>query len=95
MSRNRLHKSKLGAFREWLIEQGWVVAETKGEYEVLRMHWEGRPLAKGQSYWLIVHRQLEAPEHYTMHGQSEHWFSKWMRTKRQTDSQFVGTGGAW
>jgi hypothetical protein len=37
MSRRRdlLHKSQLAAFKEWLIADGWVIEEPKGDYEVL------------------------------------------------------------
>lgn len=92
MSRNRLHKSKLGAFREWLIEQGWEPREIKGPYEVLRMYWGGNRLRKGFSYWLIVHHPSHEVEHYTLHAQSEAWFSKWQRTLRQAEPQFQAGG---
>lgn len=35
-TRNLLHKSKLNAFADWLVENGYTVVEPKGAYEVLR-----------------------------------------------------------
>ncbi|AUS00761.1 hypothetical protein NVP1278O_26 [Vibrio phage 1.278.O._10N.286.54.E8] len=35
-TRNLLHRSKLGEFKEWLQSQGVVIKPTKGAFEVLR-----------------------------------------------------------
>lgn len=76
MSRNRLHKTKLDAFRDYLETKGWTNRDPRGEYEVLRMT---HPMYRT----LIVHTKLDAVEHYTMHGISEVMFGKWKHSRRE------------
>ena len=35
-NRNTLHKSKLVDFKNWLIKNGWILEDCKGDYEVVR-----------------------------------------------------------
>ena len=58
--RSRLHISKLDAFSEWLIKDGWKLEEPKGAYEVLRARKDGRKNP------LIVYTKLEAKEHLSV-----------------------------
>ena len=57
-TRNLLHKSHLEAFKEWLINAGWQICDTKGIYEVLRA-------SKGSAR-LIVYSRADAKEHYSV-----------------------------
>ena len=57
-NRHILHKSKLTAFRDWLISDGWEIQDTKGFYEVLR--------AKKGKRVLIVYERLDMKEHYSL-----------------------------
>lgn len=36
MSRNTLHKNKEQEFKTWLVDEGWSLEPTKGDYEVIR-----------------------------------------------------------
>jgi DNA-directed RNA polymerase subunit RPC12/RpoP len=56
MSRNTLHRSKLGDFREWLKGDGWEMEQINGDYEVLRAR-------KGQRQLLIYDR--DGGDHYS------------------------------
>ena len=76
-SRSDLHMNKLGDFADWLETQGWIRAELKGQYEVLRMT---KPMPRET---LIVHRKVDAKEHLTIHGPSEREFRKWMNARRE------------
>ena len=80
MSRNRLHQNKVEEFKEWLMEKGWEVVPTKGDYEVFRA-------VKYGETTLIVHFKADAQQHLTLHGESEKWFSKWMREKRHEQEE--------
>lgn len=59
-NRSTLHISKLEAFKEWLIKDGWEIEEPKGFYEVLRAR------KKGRENPLIVYKKLEAKEHLSL-----------------------------
>jgi len=85
VSRNRLAIHKLDEFKGWLETQGWQTAETKGDYEVLRMTWTG-DRAKVTSQTLLVHTKADSQFHYTLHGESETWFSRWLFERRMTRS---------
>lgn len=56
--RNLLHVSRLEAFKEWLINDGWRICSKRGIYEVLR--------AKKGDRWVIVYRKTDAEEHYSV-----------------------------
>lgn len=58
-TRNLLHKSKLENFKNWLIEKGWKIETTKGQYEVLRAN-------KANNKTLIIFTRNELKEHYTV-----------------------------
>ena len=85
MSRNRLAQTKLPDFAMWLTEQGWSEVPVKGEYEVLRMKWNGDEDAVKtnaiKSTVLIVHTTAHATVHYTLHGESEAWFTRWLNDR--------------
>lgn len=80
MSRNRLAQAKLQDFAKWLAMKGWEEIPVKGEYEVLRMKWTGEKGAV-KSIALIVHRTAYAEVHYTLHGESEFWFTRWLNER--------------
>lgn len=54
--RSMLHHNHIEPLKKWLINEGWVIQNTKGFYEVLRATKDGkRPL--------IVYAKLNAKEH--------------------------------
>jgi len=55
-----LHKNKLEKFKQWLINNGWEIKDTKGFYEVLRATKEGRKTP------LIVYTKANAKEYYSV-----------------------------
>lgn len=48
--RNLLHKNKLEDFKQWLVECGWEIEPTKGDYEVLRARKDDKRLEREQYY---------------------------------------------
>ena len=75
-TRNLLHKRHLESFKEWLIETGYQIHDTKGIYEVLRA-------SKG-SKWLIVYSRAGAKEHYSVRDvdySTVERFLRWMEGK--------------
>ena len=42
-SRNLLHKSRLGAFLEWAVEHGASVEPGKGQFQKVRICFQGEP----------------------------------------------------
>ena len=73
-SRNRLHKSKLTQFSNWLEWHGWTPEKTKGLYEVMRKR-------KGDEL-LLVYDRNEAKEHYTTYDVSERELSRWLNQRK-------------
>ena len=59
-NRNTLHISKLDAFREWLINDGWEIEEPKGIWEFLRARKSGR------KHPLIVYAKYDVKEHFSL-----------------------------
>ena len=59
-NRNTLHISKLDAFKEWIVKNGWELEEPKGRYEVLRARKPGR------KNHLLVYEKLDAKEHLSL-----------------------------
>ncbi len=59
MSRNRLHKAKIGDFKAWLGRQGMFWREGRGEYQILQV--EVSP-----NTWWCVYRRADMKEHYTV-----------------------------
>lgn len=55
-----LHKTHLEDFKRWLIDNGWSLAETKGDYEVLRARKDGR------QHPLIIFEKIDAKQHYSV-----------------------------
>lgn len=58
-NKHTLHKSRIKAFAEWLIYDGWQLEKTKGEYEVLRA------VKKGKKPLIIYKTIKQNHEHYT------------------------------
>lgn len=59
-NRQTLHKSRLKAFAQWLVYDGWKIEEPKGEYEVLRA------TKKNKKKPLLIYKTLKDNfEHYT------------------------------
>lgn len=57
--RSMLHHSHIEPLKKWLINDGWIIQDIKGFYEVLRANKDGkRPL--------IVYTKLNAKEHYSI-----------------------------
>ena len=54
--RNKLAISKIDDFEKWLIDNGWIIEQPKGFYEVLR--------ARKVREVLIIYKKLEDKEHY-------------------------------
>jgi hypothetical protein len=85
--RGRLSVTKVDDFAAWLSSHGWSRVATKGHYEVLRME---RPIAAtpaGESRFLLVHQKDTETEHYSLHGLSSAWFSRWMRERRAKEQR--------
>lgn len=76
-TRNLLHKSKLNAFADWLVENGYTVVEPKGDYEVLRAVKENAPV--------IIYTRQKAKEHYTVQGK-DYSLVKQFIMERKNDS---------
>ncbi len=51
-TRNLLAVSRLDRFKNWLVEEGWQLQGTKGEYEVLRA------VKQGRKNPLIIYKRL-------------------------------------
>lgn len=75
-SRNRLHKSKLQDFKEWLETKDWTQEQKRGN-EVLRMKHPTKGL-------LFVHERHRS-DHYTTWGTSDRMFSQWRREFKEAD----------
>ena len=57
--RSMLHHSHIEPLKKWLINDGWIIQNPKGFYEVLRATKDGkRPL--------IIYTKLNAKEHYSI-----------------------------
>ena len=59
-NRHTLAITKINAFRDWLIADGWEIQDTKGYYEVLRAKKEGR------RHPLVVYERLGAKCHLSV-----------------------------
>ena len=70
-SRDRLHLSKLPAFRNWAVSQGYTVEPERGVYEVLRLRKDGEaPLI----FWFH-----HGGDHATTDRRSERLVNQWLR----------------
>lgn len=56
--RKTLHKTKLGAFKEYLDYNMIPYRPGKGDYQVLQVQIEAR--------WQVIHERLDMPEHFTI-----------------------------
>lgn len=72
-SRNLLHKSKLELFKKWLVDNNWVIEETKGAYEVLRARHVDTKLP------LLLYDRDNSIEHYTTEGVAYHMAKRFVR----------------
>lgn len=81
--RGSLHVSKLDDFAAWMESKGWVREKQKGHYEVLRMRRPKSETPPGKSTVLLVHRKDTDTQHYSLHGESSYWFTRWMRERRR------------
>jgi hypothetical protein len=85
-NRNTLAISKLGEFKEWIIEQGLKPLKTKGIYEVLR--WKSDE--KGEAMPVIFQKDV-AKVHLTCNKSAERFVKAWFRRKRElTDTVICG-----
>jgi len=73
--RSDLHVNKLGDFALYLMCNGWVAEEPRGEWEVLRMRHKDTPSP------LLIHKSKHTTVsgHLTLHGSSDRWYRKWRR----------------
>ena len=55
-----LHKTHLEDFKKWLIDNDWILVDTKGDYEVLRAKKDGR------QHPLIIYEKIDAKQHYSV-----------------------------
>lgn len=74
-TRNILHQSRLEAFREWLVKDGWQIHDPTGIYEVLRAKKGGR--------WLIVYRRTDAKEHYSVRDVDYSTVGRFLRWRKE------------
>jgi hypothetical protein len=74
--RHTLHKSKLEDFKEWLINDGWVIENIKGFYEVLR--------AKKGKRTILIYSKLEAKEHYTIPDNCMGIFIAYLKSRKNS-----------
>lgn len=83
--RSRLHITKLEDFKEWLIKDGWVIEEPKGQWEVLRARKEGRRNP------LIVYCKMNAKEHLSVMDRDRGVIGTFLRDskKPQTNADFI------
>lgn len=75
-----LHQTKLEDFKNWLIKDGWTIESTKGLYEVLR----ARKSTKKNP--LIVYKQLDKTEHYTVQSRDMGVVRAYIRSNRKINS---------
>lgn len=59
-NRNTLAITNLDDLRDWLIDDGWEIQETKGDYEVLRATKAGR------RHPLIIYKKIDAKIHLSV-----------------------------
>lgn len=59
MSRNLLHKTKLDAFKTWMVEKNIEHRPGRGDFQVLQIKTKN-----GQ--WQCVFDRIDAPQHYTV-----------------------------
>ena len=64
MSRNLLHKTKLGEFINWCGTQGIPTRPGKGEYEMVQVNVRGR-------WFKVYRRDATWGEHYTVERRLE------------------------
>jgi hypothetical protein len=83
--RGRLHVGKVDDFAAWLEAHGWRRVDAKGIFEVLRMERPIEATPAGESRVLLVHRKDTETQHYSLHGESSAWFSRWMRELRRIE----------
>lgn len=76
MSRNRLHKNKLDAFKAWLDAAGIAHRPGRGAYQVLQV-------ALPHNQWGVVYDRDTAPEHYTATAPLDSIVSRFIREKRR------------
>ena len=79
--RNILHQSKLDAFKDWLVEDGWTICDPKGIYEVLR--------AKKNLKYLLIYRQLDAKEHYSVLDADCHIVRKFLASQKEKKEKVI------
>lgn len=72
--RNLLHVTKLDAFAAWAETQGYVREDTKGDYEVLRLRFTGKPP-------VLFYRKSHTIEHVTAQRAGETLVHRWLRSR--------------
>lgn len=78
--RSILHHSHIEPLKKWLINDGWIMQDTKGFYEVLRATKDGkRPL--------IVYTKLDAKEHYSVDERDMSIIRAFLRDYRKAESE--------
>ena len=59
--RDLLHKNKIQDFIKWAESKGYVSLEVKGDFEVIRLSYDGEPP-------ISFYAKLEPTQHVTAHG---------------------------
>ena len=78
-SRNKLHRTKLDDFREWLKSRGCVIVPIKAPFEVMR--WKGE---LGEAMPIVSERSWKrgagrGRPHLTMNDSADSYFNAWRR----------------
>ena len=80
--RRRLHISKLVAFRQWLVKDGWEIEDPKGRWEVLRARKPGRQNP------LIVYTKMDAKEHLSVMDRDSGVIGAFLRDCKKPKTNF-------
>ena len=71
--RSKLHHTKLNNFLEWVKTKGYVVLDTKGDYEVFRIQ-------DSFGNKVIGHKRNKS-DHITIHGNGIFLISEWLKER--------------
>lgn len=77
MSKNLLHKTKLGEFEKWLTERGVQHRKTTGEWQVLQVR-VGRD-------WLSVYERAHMSEHFSVDRRMDRLVEEFCRANRNQE----------
>lgn len=76
--RHTLHRGELENFKQWLVDNGWDILPTKGNYEVLRARRYDWPRP------LLVHERAGAGDHYSIDERDMRFYRTYFNQKRRS-----------